>query len=512
MQWSQGYVADLDYPAGFYQEQGPDYLNIACVLNEVEPVRTDRPYTYLELGCGMGNTLAILAAGHPMGTFYGIDFMPSHISTARRIAGATHLENLHYLEHSFSDLVDGSAPALPQCDFITLHGVYAWISRESQQHLITILKRHLKPGGIVYISYNALPGWNADRTLMRLMREFADGERGDSASRLRSATRFMEQFDLEQGGGFSETPALKNLLDTLNKGNAAYLAHEYLHQFAEPLYHLDVARDLAAAKLDFIGSSDLCEMLPRLYLNDEKQAVLEKITDPALRETAKDFFLNRKFRRDVFVRGARKMTPTRQAEWLQTLSVALLKPHRHVNLNKLPAGLMEVCIDQAGFAPTLEKLAAGPCTLAHLLGADAMKNRPFPAAFGVILMLTGSSQAALYVPRTVNPDAAQRLNAVLADEGHHNDHYRTLASPLTGSGVVVNPVELLVVGVLRQRPEEILSTVIAQARASLARRGRRLRRDGVMLESDEENQNEIALYARTAMEDKLPLWRQLGML
>ncbi|EGF31718.1 hypothetical protein IMCC9480_3491 [Oxalobacteraceae bacterium IMCC9480] len=512
MQWSQGYVADLDYPVGFYQEQGPDYLNIACVLNEVEPVRTDRPYTYLELGCGMGNTLAILAAGNPMGTFYGIDFMPSHIGTARRIAGAAHLDNLHYLEHSFGDLVDGRAPVLPQCDFITLHGVYTWISRENQQHIITLLKRHLKPGGIVYISYNALPGWNAEKPLMRLLREYADGERGDSASRLRSASRFMKQFDLENGGGFSETPTLKKFLGALNEGNAAYLAHEYLHQYSEPLYHIDVARDLAAAKLDFIGSSDLCEMLPGLYLNDEKQGVLGKIADSGLRETAKDFFLNRKFRRDVFVRGARKMSPIRQGEWLQTLSVALLKPHQHVKLSQLPVGLMEVCIDEAGFGPIMEKLAGGPCTLTHLLGPDAMKNQPFPAAFGVILMLTGSSQTSLYLPRTVNPDAAHRLNAVLAEEGHHNDHYRTLASPLTGSGVVVNPVDLLVVDVVRQRPEELVSTVIAQAQASLARRGRRLRKDGVILESDEENQHEIALHARTAMEDKLPVWRQLGML
>ena len=512
MQWSEGYVADIDYPAGFYQEQGPDFLNIACVLNGVEPVRTDRPYTYLELGCGMGETLAILAASNPLGEFYGVDFMPTHIGAARRIAETAQLENMHYLEHSFGDLVDGSAPSLPQCDFITLHGIYTWINRDNQQHIVTLLQRHLKPGGIVYVSYNALPGWNADMPLQRLLQEYASLQHGDSLSRLRSATLFIEQFDMEKGGGFSETPALKNLLAILRKDNPAHLAHEYLHNSAVPVYHIDVVRDLARARLDYIGTTDLCAILPKLYFNAEKQALLATIGNTTLRETVKDFFLNRKFRRDVFVRGAREMAPTRQLEWLRTLSLALLRPHRQIALSQLSAGIMEVSVDEAGFEPTLDLLADGPCTLVELLGPDALKNGSSPAIFEVALMLTMSAQTALCMPRRINPDAARRLNRVLAEEGRHNDIYRTMASPLTGSGVVMNPVDMLVFGILQQHPQESVSAVIAQVQDSLAQRGRRLRRNGLVIESDEENLAEIALHARIAVEEKLPVWQQLGML
>jgi SAM-dependent methyltransferase len=513
MQWSEDYVSDLDYPPGFYQEQGPEFLNIACVLNDIEPVRTDRPYTYLELGFGLGNTLAIHAASNPNGAFYGIDFMPSHVSVASRVAEAAQLENLHYLEHSFADLVDGSAPALPQCDFITLHGVYTWINRENQQYIITILKRYLKPGGIVYIGYNSTPGWNAELPLIRLLKEVAHSEHGDSISHLRSVTRLLEKLDIEEGGVFSETPALKNFLDTLRNKNPAYLAHEYLHHNTGPLYHNDVVRDLASAKLDYIGTTDLCSLL-NLYFNHEKQTALDAIADESVRETVKDFFLNRKFRRDIFVRGGRKMEQSRQTEWLKTLSVALIKPAQQIELSKIQAGFMEVCLDgaEAEYRPMLTKLAEGPCTLAQLFGPDVLKTRPLPTGFGIVIMLTMSSMTTLFVNRPSDPGPTHRLNRVLAEEGRHNDLYRTMASPLTGGGVVMNPVDLLVYGILQQRPQETVSAIITQVQDILAQRGRRLLRNGEAIESDEENLAEIATYSHIAMEQKLPIWRQLGML
>lgn len=38
---------------------------------------------------------------------------------------------------------------LPQFDFITLHGIYTWVSRENRQHIVDFIARYLKPGGIV---------------------------------------------------------------------------------------------------------------------------------------------------------------------------------------------------------------------------------------------------------------------------------------------------------------------------------------------------------------------------
>ncbi|UMR32242.1 class I SAM-dependent methyltransferase [Massilia sp. MB5] len=122
MNWSDGYVADIDYPAAFFPEQGPDHLNIACILNGVEPLPPGRPFTYFELGAGMGLTANILAASHPHGRFFANDFNPAHVASARQLADEAQLENMTQLECSFADLAAGAVD-LPPLDYITMYGV-----------------------------------------------------------------------------------------------------------------------------------------------------------------------------------------------------------------------------------------------------------------------------------------------------------------------------------------------------------------------------------------------------
>jgi SAM-dependent methyltransferase len=47
---------------------------------------------------------------------------------------------------------------LPQFDSISLHGIWTWVSRDNQKLIVEFARRHLKPGGLLYIDYNCLPG------------------------------------------------------------------------------------------------------------------------------------------------------------------------------------------------------------------------------------------------------------------------------------------------------------------------------------------------------------------
>jgi tRNA G46 methylase TrmB len=64
-EWGSGYVTDLEYGSGFYKEQAPSHLRLACLLLGVESLPVDAGFTYCELGCGDGTTLLILAAANP---------------------------------------------------------------------------------------------------------------------------------------------------------------------------------------------------------------------------------------------------------------------------------------------------------------------------------------------------------------------------------------------------------------------------------------------------------------
>ena len=54
--WTSGYVADIAYIEGFYVQQSPARMALACLFGNVAPEvpEPDDPACYLELGCGLG--------------------------------------------------------------------------------------------------------------------------------------------------------------------------------------------------------------------------------------------------------------------------------------------------------------------------------------------------------------------------------------------------------------------------------------------------------------------------
>ena len=88
MTWQHGYHTDSPYTCGYYRELAPAWLDFASLLQGQLPPRSRQgePFSYLELGSGMGLGLCLLAATHPEGKFTGIDFKPDHILHSRRLA------------------------------------------------------------------------------------------------------------------------------------------------------------------------------------------------------------------------------------------------------------------------------------------------------------------------------------------------------------------------------------------------------------------------------------------
>src|SRR3954464_1895242 len=149
--WNDGYVHDIGYSHGFYREQTPALLNFGLILAGFEHPIIDRPFTYCELGSGQGVSANILAAANPNGEFWATDFNPSHAAGAAQLAASGGLANIHCLDKSFQEFL---AMDTPQFDYITLHGIYSWISPESRKAIVDVIASKLRVGGVVYISYN----------------------------------------------------------------------------------------------------------------------------------------------------------------------------------------------------------------------------------------------------------------------------------------------------------------------------------------------------------------------
>ncbi len=84
MDWTAGYITDIDYTHGYYRETSPCMIDFALLLRSYEPPSRTQ-MRYLELGFGQGLSENIHAAAVP-GAFFGTDFNPAHAANAKAMA------------------------------------------------------------------------------------------------------------------------------------------------------------------------------------------------------------------------------------------------------------------------------------------------------------------------------------------------------------------------------------------------------------------------------------------
>lgn len=435
MDWMAGYVSDIEYVGGIHPEQGPEHLNLACVLNGFEPRSVDKEFTYFELGFGKGHTISTLAAAYPHGRFYANDFHPAHVNGAQQLADAAGLDNLTLLEESFEQLAAG-AVALPQFDFITLHGVYSWVSPDNQRFIDAFLSRYLKPGGVVYVSYNCMTGWAQVLPLQRLLRDYAGMLPGRSDERLGAAAGFASRLAENKAGLFQVSPAIATHLDKLQGGsNINYLAHEYMNRHWQPLFFQDVAQRMAANKLDYAASAELPLAYPQLVMPPALLGMLKEVPDPVLRESVKDYCLATSFRKDVYVRGARPLPQREQIAWLHGVMVSLNVPRAAVG-STVKLFNHEVSLKESLPEPVLDRLGQGDASVLELAKIASEHGKNLALLLQLLVLLGNAGTLMLYRPSAQRAEAAaaRRFNRLVAQRALADDACPAFASPLLGRG------------------------------------------------------------------------------
>lgn len=358
--WTSGYVADIGYTYGFYRELTPAMLYAVGLSKRLSTPAPGAPITYCELGCGQGFSANLLAAANPHVQYYATDFNPAHIVGAQALAREGGVENVHFYDDAFADFLEREE--LPQFDVISLHGIYSWIAPEHRATIVEFIKRKLKPGGLVYISYNCLPGWAPGAPMRHLMYLHGKAQGGPTITRLDPALQFIGKLIDAEGKYFTANPGLKPRYEALVKNNKNYLAHEYLNDAWTLLYHSDVDAELGAAKLGFVGSANLLDHVDAVNFTPPQKAILDGIADPVLRETVRDYIVNQQFRRDVFAKGAVPASATVLREsWLDTRFA--LSVRRDAVDMKVRGGIGEANLHADVYNPILDTLTDGPVTL-----------------------------------------------------------------------------------------------------------------------------------------------------
>jgi SAM-dependent methyltransferase len=480
--WSHGYVADSPYSLAYHPAQTPGHVAWVCAMAGVAWQPAQR-MAILDIGCGRGLTVNVLAAAQPGWTVVGLDYNPAHIGEAQALADAAGLGNAGFVEADLAQMTDAEMDRLPEFDMITLHGVWTWVADPVRQGILRLLARRLKPGGVCYIGYNVLPGFAADAALQRLIRHLAALERrGSSEERVAAVLPAIARLAETKPTNLARTPMLEKLTQGSSGLNGAYLAHEFMTEHWRPVFFEDLARDLTQAKLEYVGAATFHENIPDMIFEGEQRALHDALPHGAPREFLKDLCLLRPFRRDVFIRGLRRVDFQSALERL--LLAPVLPPPRESPRLGVPVGAAE--LPQALWEPIAAALAEGPIALGALRRRPA---GPHPNAAELLALLA----------------AALRFNRALFEMTYAQgltEGQMVLASPALAAGLPCSWLELA----LAVQPEANLGADARQGpwlEALLAR---------VFPLLDDEGRGPVREMVEQIYAERPPVWRSLGIL
>jgi SAM-dependent methyltransferase len=505
--WTSGYVADIGYTHGFYRELTPAMLGLVALARGQRSPVNGGPLTYCELGCGQGFSVNLLAAANPHIDFYATDFNPAHIVGAKALAEEAGTPNVHFYDDSFAEFLD--RPELPVFDIISLHGIYSWIAAEHRATIVEFIRRKLKPGGLVYISYNALPGWSAAAPLRHLMYMHGKVQGGPTGSRLDPALAFIDRMVVSNAAYFRANPLLKDRYDRIKGQNRNYLAHEYMNDAWTLLYHSDVVAELSEAKVSFVGSAALLEHIDAINLTAEQQQIMAEITDPVLRETVKDYMMNQQFRRDVFVKGGVGLSAVEaQNIWLD-LRFVLSVQRDDVPLT-VKGTLGDANLQAETYTPLLDAFAGGPKTVRQLLSDEKIAALGWARIQQALIILTGAGHLHPALDEKNDRKRTERtraFNTAVMNRAQFSADLGFLASPVTGGGIVLDRFAQLFLLAQQQKQPDPARMVWDV----LNRQGQRIVKEGKTLESADENIIELRDRVETFTTKQVPVLKQLGI-
>lgn len=513
--WSAGYVTDVTYVPGYYAEQSPEFIRFAMLLTGHLPTALDAAEpAYCELGFGYGLGLSILAASHPHMTFWGNDFLSEQVNFAKRLSDGV-CPNLNLTDDSFEEFL---ARDTPQFDFITLHGIWSWISPSNQRAIVEILKRKLKLGGAVYVSYNAYPGWHVIAPLRGLLVHHARSASpaGDSAiAKVQRAIAVVEQLAQNKAPAIAANSALMERLQALKSAPPAYVAHEYLNEHWQPLYFSEVAAAMSEARLAYAGSSRILHMIDSVNVSAAAQQHLQTIADPLLREVVRDYYVNTGFRQDIYTRGAARLSTLERDERLDKVRLLAVANRSEVKLSVTTA-LGESRLHEEVYGPILERLeATGPdgVTIAELRQSRGLKEKPRPATLeAAALLIAIGAVFPLIDERTVDARASTAaLNRRIAQMNTLGYGVDFLASPVSRNGHAVDRLNGYVLDAYRRGVRDP-KAIASEVWSILQRTNQRALKDGKRLEAAEQNLEHLRELAGAFVKDGWRKFDRLGLI
>lgn len=408
-----------------------------------------KSYKYLELGFGKGTSLNVHAASS-LSSFLGNDFNPTQALYARTFGWASGA-NITIYDDSFAELesrldkiIGQSAKECKKFDYIVLHGVFSWINKQNQKIILRIIKKYLKLGGIVYNSYNCLPGWACKMPARHIFALYNEFGYDSPLEKVSNCVTFFEKL-LACEPMFSKlNPQNLDFLEqmkNLPNSQKSYIAHEYLNASWEIFYFSDMVKMLDSAKCSYLCSGKVIEHFEEFNITAQGVAFLNSVENKIFREQLKDYFTNRQFRVDLYARAARRISIFEAREKLLNTKFMLTRLASEFDFKADTArGTIDLMKDRyENLLQILESSAYSPKSLREII---ALSKLSFPQAMSSIMLLIHQGMAS--VAQDVNAEIltqTRAYNAYLFSQQSMRLSSLYVASPVCACAIVMSESE-----------------------------------------------------------------------
>jgi hypothetical protein len=163
-------------------------------------------------------------------------------------------------------------------------------------------------------------------------------------------------------------------------------------------------------------------------------ALVKSVPDARVRQSVRDFVLNANFRRDYWVRDARRLQGDEHQKALGKQLVVLARPMQDIVFKVGDAKLNESI-----YGPIVLSLAdLKPKPIAELASEAKARGVTFEHLLQALVVLVGKYDVSPAQPASqATPEPAQRLNQHILRMAKTHGHIEYLASPVIGGGLLV---------------------------------------------------------------------------
>jgi SAM-dependent methyltransferase len=297
-----------------------------------------------------------MANYRPQGHFVGVDGSASAIATAVAHVSELGLTNLELVHADFAT----AAPLVTGVfEFILAHGVFSWIPGVARDNLLALCARHLAPGGLVYLNYNALPGWNIRGMVRRFLLKYTAQIEGLGARAHRA-----RELAVKVASALAAAPEhpyarlLEREFQFVVEGHPSYIAHEFLAKENHAYWRSEFLALVGAHRLTYVADADFNYPSGRIA-TDLGDRIAAELGGAAIEDTV-DLLSYRQLHSPILTDAGWRPRPAHRAELSQLFMASPLVPaglsSNGTGMFRHPTGF-EVEAKQEPLARAFEKLA-----------------------------------------------------------------------------------------------------------------------------------------------------------